>query len=692
MRIPFIHKKIPFIVILYLLISFFVITVWVRGDVFLSHAENGLLLYNNQKTLELTKSFWQENDFGKPSSLNFPGITLAWYAATLEKVGFTESLIQGILLFILISTAFISMHYVVKELFPKEFHLIPFIASLFYFGNLYTLTQIWMRFLYTQFFVWSYLPLFLLMWMRWITFREKIYLFWIVVTSFVFSYVYVGPTSVFVLWIPAVLFSFFELLITKDRRRQIIIATLVGMVVWSASNAWWIYPVWALKDTAYSGMLDPLANFKSLEVVSQYFPVDQILLLRQTFLLGEKSHLYPTYITQSSYVIGYFIMCITFCGFFVLLQKKKYFIPMLAFISFFIIKGIHPPFGREFYSLIFEHIEYLQMFRNPYEKFGVVFMFSYVILCAIGLAHISDIFKKIKYVLFIVGMYYSIIVLPQPLWSGLVFPEHYYISVPNYYSKINSKIADISDGTILQLPFLRDAGISYTWKYEGEEPSVYLFNNASSSRSYNRTKGDAYYDRLPYYIKNQHFPNILANAGISSLVLHEDTLVKNGQESVEDTRQLIRNWDGVTFVTKESQLELYISNNYRGKIFAANIPTRYESNDEMFQLMLNEPTDNSKIQFYLKSDIYDVVDTYEFGIPKLTHIKKNSGHYQIYASDVSDPFVLVLTQTYHPSWVATIYKEGILKHFEVNGFANGWIIDRKGDYTIDVVFKVWPWE
>ena len=58
---------------------------------------------------------------------------------------------------------------------------------------------------------------------------------------------------------------------------------------------------------------------------------------------------------------------------------------------------------------------------------------------------------------------------------------------------------------------------------------------------------------------------------------------------------------------------------------------------------------------------------------------------------IHDVMPLVFSQNYHPSWQAKISddKKRINddKHFKVNGFANGWLIDKEGDFRIELEYK-----
>jgi hypothetical protein len=50
------------------------------------------------------------------------------------------------------------------------------------------------------------------------------------------------------------------------------------------------------------------------------------------------------------------------------------------------------------------------------------------------------------------------------------------------------------------------------------------------------------------------------------------------------------------------------------------------------------------------------------------------------------PYVLVLNQGYDPRWQASVDGRPVAEHFEVNGFANGWLVEVVGDHRVDIEF------
>lgn len=73
--------------------------------------------------------------------------------------------------------------------------------------------------------------------------------------------------------------------------------------------------------------------------------------------------------------------------------------------------------------------------------------------------------------------------------------------------------------------------------------------------------------------------------------------------------------------------------------------------------------------------------------PRLEIFKVNSAKYQVNIKNATDPYFLVFSETYHPLWEATIGKSKISNHLLMNSYANGWYIEKKGNYTITIQFN-----
>jgi len=82
-------------------------------------------------------------------------------------------------------------------------------------------------------------------------------------------------------------------------------------------------------------------------------------------------------------------------------------------------------------------------------------------------------------------------------------------------------------------------------------------------------------------------------------------------------------------------------------------------------------------------------------LPGIQFKQISPAKYEISVDGAKDKFILVFLENYHPWWQARIIKKDTNKaifldtknHIKVNGFANGWILDDKGDFKVIIEYK-----
>lgn len=77
--------------------------------------------------------------------------------------------------------------------------------------------------------------------------------------------------------------------------------------------------------------------------------------------------------------------------------------------------------------------------------------------------------------------------------------------------------------------------------------------------------------------------------------------------------------------------------------------------------------------------------------PYISFQKINSAQYLVHIRNASEPFFLMFPESYHPLWTATYMDTNTIipskYHFFVNGYANGWYINKRGNYDITIEFS-----
>lgn len=117
-----------------------------------------------------------------------------------------------------------------------------------------------------------------------------------------------------------------------------------------------------------------------------------------------------------------------------------------------------------------------------------------------------------------------------------------------------------------------------------------------------------------------------------------------------------------------------ISNKLRASFCAPSLTeSLFKENIKDFKIVyLTEPV------IVFESQIAPVKN---LSLPTVKFEKIDQGHYKVYVENSISPFILVFAQRYSDGWRATTGK-----HIRSNNFENAWIIDKKGNFSIDVKY------
>lgn len=640
------------IVLLIILFTLVIISIWFYDGVIIAGGEEGFSIFNNRPIMPLN-GYWEEIGTGFANPTNLGRIPISYIVAIFSSLGMEMWLIQAIYFFTLILVGIISFYFMLIELFAnvlKKNKYIFLIGSFFYFLNLYSLSQIWARFLYSHMTAWALLPLFLLLLIRFVKRRSAVDLLYFIASSSFLSLAFMQPAFVLTIWFPAVLWTVVYCIQNKKKRRKIIYGFLTTLLTWVITNIWWIYPYIILSKSAFLDRLTTQSSIDSLRGVSQYFPSEQIFLLKQSFGFGELSPWYNFYSHNIIILISVVIFLIVCFGIAHAREKNKYFFLVLLFAGWFVSKGTNPPFGEEFYSFLFDKIPQFGILRNSYEKFGLVFVLAYTIFFVIGIQRIS---KRITILVLFPLTFSLLLILNIPLVSGQVF-EMNKVKIPQYYQNTNAFLTnEKNDKRILLLPMLPGDGIDYKWGYQGVESSEYFFDKPSISKMLRQPYFDSIYQNLiEKYLRNETIYKELDELHVGYLLLNDDVLgERRGASSSAQVEAYLKNFDKIKKISEMNSLTLY----------------KY-SGDSVFIGVTGSMA------------------------PSINYKKIDHEEYLVFVKDAKSPFTLYQKSSFNPLWKATIDGEEITDHFVIFDYANAWKIDRLGDFQIEIKYKVWPWD
>ena len=269
---------------------------------------------------------------------------------------------------------------------------------------------------------------------------------------------------------------------------------------WLLINAWWFLPFIIKGNAVFAGYLSqPSENLGTLLGVSRSFPPDVIIRLLQKGYFFDATAYSQIYSTITFQLISFIPLVFVLTGLVKTIKNpdliKFRFFVVLLLLGLVVSLGANPPFGKIF-VWVFENFPLLQAFRNPFEKFGLVYALGYSPLFAFGLLIF---FGKVK--LKFLGLFIAIFLIcgiyAWPMWNGRVLAginNKIGVKVPKYYEELNTWLQknDSQGYRIFMTPLLvGEAGV-FQWedtKYNGVDPMHFILDRAAISNG----------TRIPFY-------------------------------------------------------------------------------------------------------------------------------------------------------------------------------------------------
>lgn len=474
---------------LLILVALTITVIWFRQGVLYGGGESGLPFSDLNLTLKQTLSVWLNSYLGVPSIHQVNNLPFYFFANFLFNFGISGWLVQAFIHFILISVGMLSMYVLIKVTIGKEFNFkyLAFFAGLFYLLNPYSMSQVWSRGLYMQFIPFASFPLMLLLIILALEKSKLVFILLLLIVSFIFSAGFTPP-YVLTFWIMmTVVFGYYFLICRKNFRKLLKLGSffIVLLVGWSLIHSWWLVHYVLLGNSLY------LANqsvtnegLGTLMAVSKYSPFLSVIRLMQDGLFDSPWLFGDFYQTIFFRLLSWIVPALAILSRSGIKRSKflKFFAGMFLF-SLFICLGAGLPLGFLF-VLLFNHFPILQLFRNPYEKFGIILLISYTPFVALGFFRFSEIISKFHQKLgrFLAGFVIIILflILVWPMWTGLVITTKdnvNFVNIPYYYQDFKDwlKQNNKEDNRIFMLPFMPGPGVTLRWEgrtYSGIDPSI----------------------------------------------------------------------------------------------------------------------------------------------------------------------------------------------------------------------------
>lgn len=608
---------------------------------------------------------WQTAGLGYSHPLFLGSLITKSAINFLLKLGVGLIVIQQLFYLFIFLGGLTGAYLLVRRLVAPKFlsqSQVSLVLALFYLFNLYVVSQVFARFLYASMVSWAMLPWFLLLWILWTgSGRFRYLLFWLGV-CLVYSQILTSPGYMLTNFFLVFVWSLVDLLGILHRRAELLALVsrmAIALLAWSAVFFWWLWPVISTYKSSYTSISQIQSTIGILKGLSTYFTPGNLLYLRQQYLFTNPESYLSVFYSTSLDKLESLVIFLVFCGgvLFLIRSRIKYRFHILAIglVTFFICKGTNPPLGDFLFSSVFSSLGFLDLFRNVYEKFGLAWMLSYVLIFGFGLGWLLDHvpFRR----LFSVFIIFLVIHLSWPLLTGDVFPAYRSVTFPVAYTQINQLLnSDPVSGRLLLLPLDTGESVRYQWGFWTVDTSEFIFDRPSVSHPvyFVQPSRDKLQELYTAFTNRGDYASLLDQMGIKYLLVRRDidSVWAEASPSAQVISTLAAN-PRMNLLRSVGDLDLYT---YTSPAAAQEIVTAGSPSPQ--------------------------IQVHQFG--RL--------HYRVRITHADSPFELIFKSTYNPNWQASINGTLVTTHTTAYGYANAWHINRSGDFSVDIYFAVWPWD
>jgi hypothetical protein len=580
---------------------------WFRGNFLIKSGDSFFGLSPNY---ELTFRSYIWYPAGGVQTQQFTFFPYLLFMAFLENIGISLVTSEKILFYLLFTSSGLSMYYLSAVLTGKDQkRLIGLTSAILYMMNSFTLINIWGGGFTTIVFVYPLLPLSLALFIKGLNTKNFRYLFVISLFWLIFSAALANPAFALPIWMVLISYLGYYIIVEQRNRANIVYALKfcsILLIVWLFLNMFWILPTLPFIGKLY-GAAQASGGYTSIFVLTSVSTniLNSLRLLGfwtfySNFFGDPYFHFASIYLTNPFFVIVSFLIPIL--AFLPLLfkHKDKYivYIALLTVCGLFIIKQYNSPFG-ELNLWIIQNVPYVGMFRDTYEKFGLIVSMGYAFLIGTSVFMIYNYMKKhltsqhlkthrgIKKhapVVFVIIFLLVMQIFMFPFWTGDVIYSGGKIQfssrlqVPAYYNEtaewINTQPEQFN---LLYLPIYTGTFryILNGTHYGGSDPlDEYFFHKPEIICTWNQ-ESDFGWDAIEPVISvndpTDSFGKMLTMMNIKYIVVHNDfdpmfTPISPAQLKIDLNRQ-----EGISLVKSFGQIDIYENNFWKpSEIYATS--------------------------------------------------------------------------------------------------------------------------
>lgn len=653
--------------VLFVCLTFLIIVILFSNNYIILGGE-GNYFTNFQLVRNYSSSTWAPlmNGTGSPNPIINMLVSIFDLFSFLQRSGISFKVINILSIFLVYMLPFLSMLWMLNGALRIRFP-ISFLISLFYIINPFSTYHL------QGLMFWNSAPLFLLplsfgIIYKYYTDKLKVFLFFGLVTSlFAFAFAnipYFGIFHIFLLLTIIIISSMREGAVKLKTIVQYFIITELSFFLF---NFWWLANLlrfyvqdtgkYNLKGVSFAWAKSSLANGDGV--------MNNILSFRT--LLGPGSDSFFSIFYYHALIL--LVLAIPLVIFVFLLfntgrKRYKNKILLTVFIIFlfiiFLNKGAYPPFGN-FYLWSIKYVPLFEIFKTPFEKFSVLFVFLFSLSLALVLKNEKNrIYGRILWLYILVCSipFFTLNFMPDFKVEENVYISRKFINKKEYTDAEHFLNNDRINYRYLSLPGSRNYQVTMAIEgnkyYRGMDPVLYAikkgFIGAYSGNF------DVIYDNL----SNKNLENILSLYNIKKIMVNEDIYPSFGFKELESKEQLNSIFSQKMDKTENGPIKIYSLNSFLPLFYTPQktilsrrklddilrIVTQddYNIRSGIFFEEQNSPESFQRISAMLEQKNGDKTP------PSIEYKKISPVKYRIRIHKASATFPLIFSEIFHDKW------------------------------------------
>ncbi len=145
------------------------------------------------------------------------------------------------------------------------------------------------------------------------------------------------------------------------------------------------------------------------------------------------------------------------------------------------------------------------------------------------------------------------------------------------------------------------------------------------------------------------------------------------------------NASGFRLLKRFNSTTVYENPVYDQMVFAANARRVENANESKLFDLIENKSFNITNTVIVSGNVSTPAPISNFSRPSINYTIRDPTDVQVGVRGASAPFYLVFVETYDAGWSASFSNGSTAgKHVEVNGFANAWLVNKTGNYTITI--------